>query len=348
MHNATNGSANRISNLKYPGQRKRYPVIPAAQLSEEIRPPMLVDDLLPGDSLAVIYGPPGCAKSFVALTIAAAVASGAPLGHLRTRQGGVVYVAAERATGIRSRLEAYRLEHASRALPESLWFVPRAVPLSDPNEVDAFVQEVTATLVPPPALIVFDTLARCMGGTDENSAQGMNTIVESLDRIRRATAASVLVVHHTRKGDDIERGSTALRGAADVMHLARKRDDVVELTCAKVNDFAELPTLRLQLVPIGPSCVMRPLVVGDPAGESPEPSRSVRDADILVLRALAACPMSMRAWAASAAVSRSTLTDRNQRWTRAGITHKTHDGLQQLTDAGRRLIDVGKPGAEAA
>ena len=70
--------------------------------------------------------------------------------------------------------------------------------------------------------------------------------VANADRVREATGATVLIVHHTTKGSvDIERGSGALRGACDTMlrMVGDDRDDLV-LHCEKQKDadhFADIP-----------------------------------------------------------------------------------------------------------
>lgn len=77
-------------------------------------------------------------------------------------------------------------------------------------------------------LVVIDTLAKSMTG-DENDAQSMGRVVKGLESIRSA-GASVLLLHHTRKGDVSQRGgepdpdgdlrgSGALAGAYE-SHLA--------------------------------------------------------------------------------------------------------------------------------
>jgi len=65
-------------------------------------------------------------------------------------------------------------------------------------------------------LIVIDTLARCIGSGDENSAQYMSQFLAACDRIRLSTGATVLIVHHVGKSAQAgARGSSALLGAVD-------------------------------------------------------------------------------------------------------------------------------------
>ena len=65
-------------------------------------------------------------------------------------------------------------------------------------------------------LVIIDTLARSMGAGDENSSQDMGAFIAACDQIRRATGATVLIVHHSGKSSNAgARGSSALLGAVD-------------------------------------------------------------------------------------------------------------------------------------
>jgi hypothetical protein len=77
-------------------------------------PPLrwLVDHHLPAGGFAVLYGPPGGGKSFVALDLAMSVATGTDwLGVERVDPGVVVYVAAEGSAGLAKRVGAWINAH---------------------------------------------------------------------------------------------------------------------------------------------------------------------------------------------------------------------------------------------
>jgi AAA domain-containing protein len=118
-----------------------------------------------------------------------------------------------------------------------------------------------------PALLLFDTMARCMIGGDENSVQDVGRVIASVDAIRRRVNASVLLIHHTGKQNELERGSSALRGAADTMFLLHPDDSVLVLETTKQRDAPAGPPLRLRLVPHGGSCLLEPDEGQIPAAE---------------------------------------------------------------------------------
>jgi len=95
-------------------------------------------------------------------------------------------------------------------------------------------------------LVIIDTLARCMAGGDENSARDMGRLIQSADMIRDLTSAAVLLVHHTNKSGESERGSTALRGAVDtLLSLKKSESGIITLTCEKQKDGAPFQPIEM-------------------------------------------------------------------------------------------------------
>src|SRR5271167_1044171 len=100
----------------------QLPVQPAWRLAdcpEQQR--WLVDGLWSEEAVGIIGGEPKCGKSFLALDLAVAVASGTPcLRHFPTRQSGTVllYAAEDAAPIVRQRLEG--ISHAAGINFESL------------------------------------------------------------------------------------------------------------------------------------------------------------------------------------------------------------------------------------
>ncbi len=103
----------------------------------------LVKGILPNEGLAVMYGPPGSGKSFLAIDKAMTIATGGTVLGAKTRRVGVAFVAAEAADGVRKRVLAWRLAHAhTEDVP--LAVIDAAPDLSDPNSPD--VDRLIATL----------------------------------------------------------------------------------------------------------------------------------------------------------------------------------------------------------
>jgi len=168
--------------------------------------------------------------------------------------GHVVYVAAEGRGGLKARAVAWWQANGRPDMSHA-HFLPEAVNLLDARHVAA-ARSTIATLPQQPVMLVVDTMARSMVGGDENSARDVGLFIAALDDQR---ITSTLVVHHTGKDGGSERGSTALRGAADVMALI-ERDGLaptIELSCFKApKDGEAWPTMTLRRELVDDSCVL--------------------------------------------------------------------------------------------
>ena len=174
----------------------------------------LIDGLLPASSFALFYGEPACGKTFVALSMALSVASGHEWLGRSVRQCNILYIAAEGVLGLKRRIQAYRHRHGLS--DDNIRCIASPIEIMKPKHVEALLAALRqANFVP--GLIVVDTLARVALGADENNARDMGLVVNGFDELKRSTDATVLVIHHTRKDGGSERGSSAIRGAADVM-----------------------------------------------------------------------------------------------------------------------------------
>lgn len=175
-----------------------------------------VKGLLRRGESSVLYGPSNCGKSALVCHIGQCIVSGRQLFGARVKRGVVVHVGAEAPDSILDRMRAYPSDNGSAAP----YIVRRSgVDLSKCDDVKLFIEELkqirqhTGENI---VLVVFDTLARSIGNSDENCAQSMTAIVNAADWIARTVKAHVMLVHHT--GKDVERGgrgSSALRGAVD-------------------------------------------------------------------------------------------------------------------------------------
>lgn len=199
----------------------------------------MINGLIETSTVVSLFGPPGVAKTFIALDMACCVATGKPFHDCEVTAGSVFYVAGEGFNGLSRRVDAWAtLNHAAR--PEHLYLSNRAIDLYHSDKADTVVDEIESTIAATgiaPQLIVIDTLARNFTG-EENSARDVGIFIQNLDSIRYRWAANVLVVHHT--GKDIQRGargSTALRAAVDTEYeVARGSDTIIRVECKKMKD----------------------------------------------------------------------------------------------------------------
>lgn len=188
-------------------------------------PAPLVEDLLYLDSVAVIFGPSGGGKTFLALDLAFCVGGALPWQGRAVHGGEVLYVLGEGRGGIGQRAKAWKQAFGADD-PAGFRLFPEAVSLLDPGHVEAVAQWAAEHR---PVLVVLDTLARAMPGGDENTARDMGAAIAGADAIRRASGACVLLVHHTGKDGLLERGSSALRAAADTVLPVKSSGGVITI-----------------------------------------------------------------------------------------------------------------------
>lgn len=206
-------------------------------------PHPLVQKILQMDSIAWLQGRPGHGKSFVALDLAGCVGTGEVWQGFPTIRGDVLYLAAEGVSGVRQRVRAW--ETAMRQPMKGVQFLPVAVQVATTSHWDALVELVKEMA---PALIILDTQARVTVGMEENSAKDMGTFVHALERLRQATGACVLVVHHEGRSGEHMRGSTALEGAATTIIRVKKDEETILVECVKQKDQADFDAFNLRLI----------------------------------------------------------------------------------------------------
>lgn len=232
-----------------------FPLLSVADLANLKPPEFLIDGILPAGGFSVLFGPSGVGKSFLALDWALCVASGLAWYGNQSKPGWVLYIAAEGRSGLGIRVQAW--QHGRRqAEVERIRFLPEAVNFLDAAHL-AKARRTLTELPEPPVLVVVDTMARSMIGGDENAARDVGMFIDAADELCKASGAARLIVHHTGKNGEDERGSSALRGAADLMAALKPDDAGIRLECVKAKDSEEFEPWNLHLESVLDSCQLR-------------------------------------------------------------------------------------------
>lgn len=235
-------------------ERKRFVPIPVDQFVGGPEPEWIIDGIMPRSELMVVYGEPGCGKSFFVADMAAAIARGVPWCDREVQQGCVVYVCAESASGFRLRWRAYTSAHGLSVaeLGRNLFMITDAPNLLSIGDVGELCERLRALGIPL-ALIVIDTLARATPGANENSGEDMGKALAHCKAIHTATGALVCLVHHS--GKDQARGArgwSGIRGATDTeIEITRQAGMVRQAVVNKQRDGEDGMKLEFQLVTAG-------------------------------------------------------------------------------------------------
>jgi AAA domain-containing protein len=235
--------------------RPRFRPVAIDDVAISAEPAWLIDGLLPARGLACIVGPPKSGKSFLTSDMLCSVARGAPYAGRETLPGPVIYLTGEGVSGFKRRLVAMRRHLGIEGQGVPFFMIENVPDLgSEATDLPQLLAELDAFLAQAcpegPRAIALDTLARCMGEADENSARDMMRFVARCSAIERHFGCVVVVVHHvgkdpTRGG----RGSDSLNGAADVTMLVEKTESFSTVRVEEMKDGPEGQEWRFRLVP---------------------------------------------------------------------------------------------------
>lgn len=207
-------------------------------------PEYIVEELFETETLGLIFGDPGCGKSFLAVDLALSVASGTPFHGRAVRRGPVFFIAGEGHNGLARRFAAWSQARSVPLAGVPLFKSERAAQFLDGASAKSVADAVEALAGHhgQPALIIIDTLARNFGAGDENNTKDMSEFVAAIDDLKaRFPGSSVLIVHHSGHAEKQRaRGAMALKGALDTEYRVEKDGTLMRLVNTKMKD-AEAP-----------------------------------------------------------------------------------------------------------
>lgn len=179
--------------------------------------PWLIDQLWTTQAVGIIGGTPKSYKTWMALEMAVAVASGsACLATFAVPSAGPVllYAAEDSESALRSRLESLAAHHRL-----SLAYLDIRVITADSLRLDRTTDQerLEATLlIHRPVLLILDPLVR-LHAIDENAAGEIAALLGYLRLLQRTNGVAIALVHHARKNLSANGGAGySLRGSSDL------------------------------------------------------------------------------------------------------------------------------------
>jgi hypothetical protein len=180
----------------------------------------LIDGVLPKRGFIALFSPPGSYKSFVAMDMAEAVATGRPwMGREVPTPGGVLIIAGEGHGGIGARIRACK-KHNKTPVGAEIYVLRAAINLrSSAEDFDLLVSSIKELIERTGVqfeLVQIDTLARAFGGGQENNSEDMGAFIHNMGRIQRILNCALMIIHHAGKDSSKGlRGHSSLLAAVD-------------------------------------------------------------------------------------------------------------------------------------
>lgn len=187
-------------------------------------PTWLVKGFLPLNVSCILYGLPGSLKTTGIASVGFSMATGVPwLDGSTLDKGGFLYVAMETAEHTKNMLVGFWTQHANRLDIDAdypLRIHSEALSLYDKHphatrnekRIIKLAKAFERDYGTPCKLIVLDTLRRALVGGNENLAADVTMLSDAVERIRETTGATIVLLHHSKKGGEDMSGSGALTG----------------------------------------------------------------------------------------------------------------------------------------
>lgn len=240
-------------------QAARWPLIWLPEARPHVEDPALIRGVCKPGAMLITYGESNSGKSFHVLDRDLCLAAGRPWYGRETAGGFVLYVAAEGAKSIETRVAAYRDTYLLGAENVPFAILPAAIDLrrpdADTRPLIDFIRRTEDERGRKCVKITVDTLARAMQGGNENASEDMGAVIGHADEIRGEIDCSLEFVHHA--GKDSARGArgwSGLRAATDTEIEVVAHDGMHTATITKQRDYGrdgDTFAFRLRVVELG-------------------------------------------------------------------------------------------------
>lgn len=207
----------------------------------------LIEQIFGVGDIGMIYGSPGCGKTFIVIDMIIALCAGRLWSNQFKvfRPLRVAYCAGEGISGLPARFLAAAQHHNIFTL-DNFTFYKTIPQLYEDNAINIpsikqFTYERQMQQKPKGHsldVLVIDTLHTATTGADENSSQDIGKVLQECRLVATTLGCVVVLVHHTNKGGTSERGSSALRGAMDFVIEIKKQSEsgTAFMSCSKLKD----------------------------------------------------------------------------------------------------------------
>lgn len=212
-----------VSNISsLAANQPNFETIPVTTFASLDEADWIIEDIIPQGELVVVFGEPGCGKTFLSLDMAMSIARGIEWERKATTLGRVIYICAEGTHGFKKRTLAYLVHHRiDISQPLALDVIPNSPDFLSDFDVPYLAKAILKN--DPPSVIIVDTFSRVMAGGNENSGEDMGQAIQQCKILHQLTSAIIILIHHSGKdGAKGARGWSGLLGACDTEIEVRK------------------------------------------------------------------------------------------------------------------------------
>ena len=224
----------------------------------------LVESIIPKRAFIALFAPPASWKSFIALDLAEAIATGRDwMGYKIPKKGAVLFISGEGHGGMGARVKACKIQNNS---PDgaNMYVIRAQINIRSSQEdfdsLVAAINELVAQIDEPLEIIILDTLMRMSGGNfNENSSEDMGGFISQTGKLQQLYNCALMVIHHSGKHIKGLRGHSSLLGAVDTELEITRQDSVINsadpsvignaiLTVSKQKDGADSIVVGIEVV----------------------------------------------------------------------------------------------------
>ncbi len=237
----------------------------------------MIEDLWLDQSVGLIGGEPKSFKTFAALSVAVATASGKEcFDRYRVHKKGpvLVYAAEDSLARVRKRIEGIAAAMGVKFEELDIYLITTPKLLIDCDIDRSMLREVVIDI--KPVLLILDPFVR-LHQIDENSSSEVANVLSWLRDIQRQHKVNILMVHHARKRSGKERPGQSLRGSSELhawgdsnLYLRRivDKENYVQLT-TEHRSAPSCNNIRLRLQIMGES----PVLFYEGEDDQPQPEK---------------------------------------------------------------------------
>lgn len=196
----------------------------------------IVEGLISAGSVNIVYGAPGAKKTYSLLDMAICVALGHQWLNFKTKKNHVLLIDEESGKNriLRRLAETLRGHGADETTPIHTISLA-GFDLGKRADIQELHKQILLT---QSKLIIVDALADVMPGKDENAVKDVQPIFLALRQIAEILQVAIIIIHHANKNGKQERGSTAIKGAIDLLMQVESESgkDLINFEVIKARD----------------------------------------------------------------------------------------------------------------